>query len=271
MKILSHKTISFGVIAFFIISSLLFTSCGKTEVSDSSGNIIEYTSSDILNDSEKDGFYVLNKDGIASPLMESAEGFDSTAEESSPTRFIYWNNNDNNYDNLIPTLTDKDSIIGVFSYTGDIPTDIVLEKYEDRGYTIGTHISVDVDGSTVLLDTSSFNGSDIKEKIENKNDSFLTLDKINDQDVPLDNIDKNMNFILGLEKDKKYNLKFYSGTKYTDVETIADTHVMQSSKIIKLSNPYETTKKGFFKVNIPSDLEEGYYYFSNLGLFKYEK
>ena len=45
--------------------------------------------------------------------------------------------------------------------------------------------------------------------------------------------------------------------------------VLQSDDVITLNNPYTKSKEGYFRINLPDNLEEGYYYICGKGLFKF--
>jgi len=76
-----------------------------------------------------------------------------------------------------------------------------------------------------------------------------------------------MELLLGLKKDKLYKIRYYQGTKEREVTFQADTKVFQSEKYIPISTPYRKTNRGYFVVNLPLNLANGYYYLSDIGFF----
>lgn len=267
------------IAAVLAVCFMVFALAGcADEVGDEDGNIIRVPADEFLdpnNDENPDGYYVLNGDATVSPLFSSTQGFDGLAERTSLSRYVVWVNSDDiDNDKLVPIVKEgESSLIAYWSNAKDIPTEVVLEKYADRGYTLGTHVSLAPDGKTALLYTEGFSGSSFDEIVSSEDDT-MEFAKINGQSVPIDQIDTNMNVLLmGTKKvkNKAFVLEYFLGTKYTKIEVLADTHVFQSEKIVKVSNPYDKTEHGFFEVKLPSNLVEGYYYINEFGLFYYMK
>ena len=86
--------------------------------------------------------------------------------------------------------------------------------------------------------------------------------------LPINNVDPNMEMLLGLEKDKLYKIRYYQGTKAREATFAADTKVFQSEKYIPIATPYRKTDSGYFVVNLPVNLADGYYYLSAIGFFE---
>lgn len=252
-----------------ITITLIFTlsACNNEEASED-GGLLTYSANEIVAlDSQKDNAYVLNEEDEFSPLLMSATGFDGVAETSSDTRFVAF---PDAKDPLIPEVNSKNKLVVVFSSKESIPTDIVLERYVDKGYTIGTQVGINEDGTSTALYTEGIEDTSFTKKISSNGDDTYDFTKINGQEVPTENIDPNILFFLGLEKDKTYTLGYYQGTKYTETNVIADTHVLQSKEVIRVNNAYKKTEDGYFEINLPSNLKSGYYYLSDIGLFRYE-
>ena len=270
-----NKKTKFLMVFLVFLLCVSFTSCSqKIILSDSEGNLLKYKEDEVLNDENRENFYILNTDATFTPLMSDVLDFEGIAEQSSPTRFITWSNrlldDKHTKDELIPVVTKNDDIVCVYKNTKDMPVNLVLEKYKDYGYTIGSHIGVSEDGESAEIYSDCYDNTDLNDNLEVMEDEKNIIESINENKVPISNIDPNMDFLLGLEKEKKYKLTYFVGTKYKETETIADLHVMQSEKIIKLNNPYTKTKYGFFKINLPENLESGFYFLEDSGLFYYK-
>ena len=269
------KISKFLMISIALLMCVFLGSCSnKIILSDSEGNLMKYEKEEVLESEEKDNFYILNNDETFTPLMRDVNDFEGIAEQSSLTRFITWSNRmldeKHTKDELIPVVTSEDDLVCIFSNTQDMPTNLVLEKYKDYGYTIGSHVGLSDDGESAEIYSDCYENTDLKENLEVMEDEKNIIESINGSKVPISNIDPNMDFLLGLEKEKKYRMTYFVGTKYRETETIADLHVMQSEQIIKLNNPYTKTKYGFFKINLPDNLESGCYFLGDAGLFLYK-
>ena len=101
-------------------------------------------------------------------------------------------------------------------------------------------------------------------------ETYPVLEVNGSETLPLKNIDPNMNFLLGLEKDKLYSFSYYTGTIPREISIFADVRVFQSTNFVTLTAPIKKTSNGYFIVNLPVNLPSGYYYICNIGFFKYE-
>jgi hypothetical protein len=255
------------LVTFVMVLSL--AGCGKQAIADRKGEMLFYEQDELT-----DGFYIKNADGTFSPVMSGAEGYGGTVLESTPDRYLWFSNNTYNMKKLIPVLNKKTELIARFSEDSQMPETYTIEKYKDRGYTIG--VKLYVDGSSVYFGTSNgdycsdsqvgsgINGSDLPTEVQ--------LAEFNRKNtLPLSSIDRDLNMLLGLEKNGKYQLGFYIGTNYRSKEAIADTCVFQSENVYKLITPFKKTKDGYFIVRMPQSAEKGYYYICDAGLFYYDK
>lgn len=263
------------ILLMVLFTSLLFTGCDqKIAVSDEDGNPMTYSQEDlgVSNLDGKEGFFVLNTDGSLSPVISDFTGYSTCQGESTPDRFLWFTENEYEIMKLIPVVGKNSKVVFVYNSDKKIPDRFTLEKYAFRGYTVGVHFYRDIDDSMYIETTDALLGTYAAASLEKVDDEKeYRIKKVNDSEsLPLDNIDNNMELLLGLEKDRYYNFSFFKGTKYITFTTIADTQVFQSEKLIELSNPYEKTEDGYFVVNLPSNLEDGYYYICGLGMFRYD-
>lgn len=261
-------------IFILLICIFLLTGCNKDEpVKDENGNRLYITSEEMgLESTGREGFFVMNEEGTFSPVINEFDGYQGIAKESTPDRYLWFTNNMDNLSDLIPTVTKNSPLVMVYDDDRNMPASFSLEKYIFRGYTIGCHIYRESDNSLYFSTegtlSSSFAGNSMSQV---SGDTAFRISTINGSDeLPYANVDNNMQMILGLEKNKYYDFEFYQGTKYRKLTTVADTLVLQSADFIPLNNPYKKTKDGFFLINLPDNLDEGYYYICGKGLFKYE-
>lgn len=266
------KILSFGLI-FLLTTS--FTSCGTktSELATAKGEMLSYTMKEIV-DQELGGFFVKHKDDTFSPVMNGASGYQGATTEPSSARFLWHTNRNLNLSALVPTVTKQTPLVGIFPDRSDMPSIYTLERYLYQGYTIGCRFDLDEDQTTVYLNTSDvcpeseaeaeLGHSDLEDTYEvatfNKKPSF-----------PIQNLDPDLKVLLGLEKNKYYQVGFYVGTQYKRLVVSADTIVLKSSSLIQLKVPFHKTNKGYFEIALPDNLEDGYYYICDAGLFKYKQ
>lgn len=253
-----------------ILNCLTFASCGdeKTLVTDK-GEQVEYDITELI----EDGFYSMDvsKKSFVS-LMTGASGFQGIIIEHNPSRYIWLGNNEADLIKLIPEIDNKKTKLVVVGTEADsLPDTYVLEKYSPLGYTIGTTFSTAESGDTLYMHTTDTCESSMAAgELKNSSADMFPIHKINDsKNIPLDNIDPDINMLLGLEKNKTYKLSIFKGTQYKELELVADTLVFKSVDFIELDTPFEVTDEGYFFINLPKNLKNGYYYINDYGLFKY--
>ena len=250
-----------------------FAGCSKSEPDkDEEGNRLYITGEEMeLEGTGREGFFALNEDGTFSPVINEFHGYQGITTESTPDRFLWFTNNVSNISDLIPTVTEAEPLVMVYNSDASIPSSFTLERYVFRGYTIGCHIFRKSDNSIYFSTEDTISTSyagNAMSKVEGETE--FRISTVNgSENLPYENVDNNLRMLLGLEKDKYYDFEFYQGTKYRKLTTIADTMVLQSDDVITLNNPYTKTKEGYFRINLPDNLEEGYYYICGKGLFKF--
>jgi len=278
------------IIAFLFIAILLtvaLTGCGfgssDQPICNKDGSILKYSIDDITS-KELWGYYIRNEDGSFSPLNSGASGSteDSTATDSGNTssseRFFWWSDHKENdtyidYEKITPELKNGTSLVAVFgSDSDDKLSSFSMERFAKLGYTIGTHVSLSDNGRTAYLDTQNTCPNSSMATIMSSLDSTdpLELKAINDdpRNVKTENVDTDINAFLGLEKNKRYKITVYIGTKVSSVVTKADTEVFKSQEAMDIKSPYRKTAKGYFIVNLPENIKPGYYSVPGYGIFK---
>lgn len=266
------------IILFLIAASMsLLCACGSDSVpaADSKGNQIYYTSEDLQITSLEgtEGFFVKNKDGSFSPVISAFTGYAGESEEASAQRYLWFTENDQELIKLIPVVRPGAQLVMLYNKDTSIPEEFQLEKYAYKGYTIGCHVFRDEDDSMYIKTTDALAGSHAAEGMNLVADEDqYKVSTVNGSDqLPIGNIDNNMQLLLGLEKGKQYNFSFYKGTRYITFTTVADAQVFQSERIIKLNAPYERTTDGYFTITLPDNLQNGFYYICGLGMFAYQQ
>lgn len=263
-------------IALLVLFLVFFSLCGcggEEPVEDDEGKRLYLSGEDMgLKDaSGREGFYVRNEDGTFSPVINKFDGYQGVSEQADPARYLWFTNNQTDISDLIPTASKSSPLCMVYDTDEAMPTEFTLEKYVFRGYTIGCHILRKSDNSLYFLTDDTLDSSYAGEAMaEVDGAEEFRISTINGSDaLPWQNVDNNMQLLLGLEKEKYYDFEFFQGTKYRKLTTIADTLVLQSEEVITLKNPYTKTTDGFFQINLPDNLPDGYYYICGKGLFRY--
>lgn len=253
-----------------ITLTLSFTACSKQELADRRGEMLFYDQDELT-----DGFYIRNEDGTFTPVMHGAEGYGGMVLESSLDRYLWFTENTLAMKSLIPVLNKKTELVAVFSDDSAMPPAYTLEKYKERGYTIG--VKFYKDGTRMYFKTRSddiCSDSQIGMGITGTQNlpAEVVLSEFNEKSsMPFSSIDQNLNMLLGLKENGKYQIGFYVGTYFMSKEAIADTLVFQSEQIYQLTSPFKKTKEGYFVVKMPETVGEGYYYICDAGLLYYDK
>lgn len=260
------------VAVLVILAVVSFSGCTSEKKYADDGKVHQYSLQE-LTENEKEGFFVLNENEKFTPIIDYAEGYNEYIDENTgtnPSRYIWWTDNSKDVSTLIPTINNKTKIVAIYNKNSTLPENITLEKYKDMGYTIGAHMYKD-EANDIYISTVDYEtDSNIAQQLMNLEDNYKVYE-INESDkLPTDNIDNNICMLLGLEKDAKYLVSIYVGTSYRVLETTADTRCLQAENLIPLDSPYEQTKEGYFIVKLPDNLENGYYYLSGAGLFRYK-
>lgn len=243
-------------------------------VLDKDGNPLRYTFEE-LEEEGRVGVFVHNSDDTFSPAIAMLPGYEGRTEDTSPERYLWYVETDKSIDELIPTVTKDSELVIVYNIDGDLPESYYLEKYAMKGYSIGAHIYLGDDKTMYLSGDEPLPGSQAEtllKSMEDNTDSIYEIGEISGSgSLPINNVDPNMRILLGLEKDKLYTFSYYQGTKEREATFRADAKIFQSERFIPISTPYRKTNNGYFIVNLPQNLPNGYYYLSDIGFFAYKK
>lgn len=264
------RFVAFIFLIIIVIGGIVGYRLLKPPVSDINGNQLRY-SLDEINKRELTGIFVHNEDDTFSPCIMEMPNYQGETGEASPDRYVWYTEKDEEVSKLIPMVTGGGELVAIFNKDEELAATHYLEKYRFKGYTIGAHIYMEDDKTLYLTAKDTLSGSQANGAImsmSNNTGDIYEIAEISGSDVlPINNIDPNMQLLLGLQKDKLYDIKYYHGTKEDYVTFQADTKVFQSQQWIPLATPYKKTNKGYFVINLPEDLPDGYYYISDMGFF----
>ena len=269
---MKNKFFKIFLCSLLCASLLLLAGCsGGSKIADKNGNMLSFSPDD---KDLPEGYFIMH-DGKYYPVLP---------EEISKEPVVYqWYTE---YDNLIPELTEKDSLVYVSSSA--VPSEFKLYEMEDCGNTIGMRFEL-LDPSKESSEITS-GGKTVITIPSQKDKTYCTLSsceeyikkeagssKLDQKSVRFTEIQgKNFSptmlsdegFLKNLTKDGIYRLSFYVGTIYHSVDLKADTHlfVQKNNLVISSVTPM---KSMHFQLNLPSSLKNGYYNIDGFGLFKY--
>lgn len=249
-------------------------SSSRQTIADKNGNPIRYTYEDIEAE-QKTGLFVHNADDTFSPCIQTVPNFAGSTDKSSADRFLWYVDGEQSITDYIPTVSGDSELVVVYNVDGDLRGSYYLEKYIERGYTIGAHFLLTDDNAIYLRAKNTLRGSQAASTLSsmesNTDDLYEVIEISGTQSLPTSNIDRNMELLLGLEKDKLYRFRYYQGTKEKRATFRADAKIFQSERILPITTPYRKTDMGYFIVNLPQNIQDGYYYLSDVGFFRYSR
>jgi len=270
-----------------MILLITMASCGQKQqiAADEDGNMLHYTMAEI----PEAGFYVHDKKADTfSPVLSGFTGYNglpntggmSTMEEAllkdeSHVRSMWIGDAAFDPLKLIPVVDNRRTELVMFQSTeDDMPENYVVEKYKKLGYTIGIGVNFGETGSSLYLDTKNIcektNAEEVMRGV-GPEDGLLKISRINkSKSLPVENVDKEVDMLLGLEKDKKYQIGYFDGTKYQETDIIADTLAFKAQQVIELASPFKTTEDNYFVINLPENIKSGYYYINDSGMFGFK-
>lgn len=261
-------------VIILLVAGFTYIRSKNQPVLDKDGNPLRFTYEE-LEEEGRVGVFVHNSDDTFSPAIMTMPGYDGQTEDTDPSRYLWYVETDKSIDELIPTVTGESELVIVYDIDGDLPESYYLEKYALKGYTIGAHIYLGEDKSMFLSAEEPLAGSQAASflnSMEDNTDGIYEIGSISGaESLPIKNVDPNMQILLGLEKDKLYKFGYYQGTKEKEATFKADAKVFQSERYIPISTPYRKTNNGYFIVNLPQNLPNGYYYLSDIGFFAYKR
>ena len=246
-----------------LLTMVSLTACGEKQepIVDENGDVIHYEEAEIA-----EGYYILKDDGFYYKITNA--GCDTDNNGNIFTWFT------EPYDAAIPRMTTKDKLLFYSETTR--PESLTLYKMTDYGYTLGILFNVednsgDLKHPQIINFSQTFNPyslvqSVVESTVTGGATTYIT--GINNHDFSTNLLVDN-SFLKGLTKDTMYQLEMYCGTVRKTVNIKADTHLFLQESTYTTSS-YEELKTKCFQIYLPSNLNPGYYYCENFGLFYYE-
>lgn len=240
----------------------------KTEDVTIQTSIVPYT----LDQIQGGNYYVKDGDvfyAVAPGLIySSAKGDSIIPEKADPEHRIAMFGQD---DSQIPTLYSDTQLIYKASTSGEaVPTEFILERFKDEGYSIGIRGLSKAEGSSkyklTVSDVSFYPGSSIT-AMKCKTGDELTIDKVGGTAVTEENISSG-GTVTGLKQGQSYSMDIYSGTDFIGMEAVADTHMFTSFEKFTFTD-YTMNQDGYMMLTMPDVLRSGYYYINGVGMFRY--
>lgn len=258
------KKIGVGLVILLI--ALILVSCsGDDTNADEYGNIMVYT----IDDLPESGVFVKSEENYF-PVMPTGSNlngdeFPFDGSTMNPERFIWFVN----MDHLVPIYdASKGHELVLRSSSFDVSQSIILEKFEDRGYTLGVAFQeAENTGLYKFTDSMICSGSSAAEVLNSAADiNNLTVVGINDQKMTFGMLDAS-NTLINLLRNGVYELNIYQGTTYTAVNMVADCHIFFSGGNIQIEK-FNLTRNGYAVIQLPDDFPEGIYSIAGYGLVK---
>lgn len=266
------------LLLLFIISvAMLLSACRGNRIADKDGAALRYKLSDI-EEKGMEGLFTMNSDKTFSPLPYGIPGYAGRTSEASDARYIWYTDNGQNFTSLIPTVTEETPIVIIYNNDATMPSrsSWYLERYEPMGATIGAHVSLSSDKRMYLSEENMLFGTSARsvfssEETESRDRQHEIIEISGARvKLPVSNVERNVNMLLGLSYGKKYTFTYLQGTKTKTADIVSDVYAFQSKEIIRMDAPYKTTDKGYFIINIPRGIPKGFYYISDLGFFYFK-
>lgn len=148
---------------------------------------------------------------------------------------------------------------------------IILERFADLGYSIGGYDGYFSDGCIHFSTKNGLaEGSSLTDAVGKTNAEEVRVANINGRNAEKSMLRNGSGTISGLEKDKKYTIGYYVGTKYYEREIVADCHMYGAMELFSYGEEYiEDTHNGYLSFKMPPDLKDGYYNINGSGLYRY--
>ena len=172
-------------------------------------------------------------------------------------------------DAAIPKVSEDTPLVAVYRSAEDMPEEYMIRKYNDLGYSVGANIKIGEDGNSLWMMTAEpCKGSQVEGAFSDVGlDLEVEIESINDI-KPLSNVDTDVNIFTGLEKNKYYDFKIYTGTQFLEGSFCADTRVLKYIETTELIEPFKKTHDKYFIVNLPENLHKGFYDINGEGIFQ---
>ena len=263
---MSRKHIAICVVLLSL--SLCVAACSSgIPKANSNGGLVTFKSADDLTAT---GFYTQDNDGFH-PLYRDNANFSKspTAKDILASRYLW----EVDEDQLIPVITKDKGYLVYVNSSSSLTTDIVLEKMQDNGYTLGVTFNDRANSDFIGIGKAkTCIGSNAQTVFKDlvSSDAY-SFEEINGVALSKTMLDQN-GLLVGLEQNARYKLSGYKGTAYKEFIMKADTHYFVSNSFLTIKNAdaFTLTKFGYAVINLPSDLASGLYFVNGTGCFFYD-
>ncbi len=259
-------------IIYLVVISICLSGCNlsrkkKTDTKKST-NEVDYVES--MDDLEDGGYYIYHDDKYYLPYIGSAT-FNTSSDRSdySNSGRVAWFMDDFN---KIPTLYEGDYL--VYYTNNKLNEKFNIERFEYFGYTVGISGLYQKSSGRYAFDATKSNSG--TSHINNKSDAGRLLE-LSSSEVIIDNIGGSKlrsgnitraGTIYGLEQDKLYAADLYVGTNLNTYVLKADTIALVSMEHTS-TNDYTLLRSKILRINLPKNLNDGYYAVNGSGIFRY--
>lgn len=256
---MKKKIISLIILATLILGCLSLTACGNKD--DEEEKVV--TGAISMKDAT-DGLYIMTTDGELYKANTVGQNFKEETTSAKADRIIVSHENEK----YIPKFYKDDKLVYFASTTSGIPTEYTVEKFRNGGYTIGVYnLQQASSGYYTFKQENLLDKSDLKEKLyENIGSDIIAFISIDDEKIKDTDLNK-AGCIDDMDEDEEVTLGLMKGTRYYELNTIADSVVYYSVSTHSIGT-YKTTKNGYIEIELPPEITSGYVSINNTGLFQ---
>ncbi len=245
-------------IALMGISLLSLTGCDIQIFEDKSARNIakEYKKEDL----ENNVYYI--KD--ATSFYETYKCDSSSSSTELDYKKCCWLIED---EKMVPTCY-QDGLIARTTKDKIEDESVVMERYEDCGYSIGVYGCTFENGYICFRKRNdTISGTNLSDALKKSSSDNIMIESINGTYVSETMLNE-AGVIIGMEQGKAYLITYYEGSVYKEMTVTADTHFFECFEAYKLDE-FSMTKNGYISLIIPEDLMSGYYRLDGNGFFRY--
>lgn len=249
------------------LSGCSFSRKKKTNVEEDTNSVGYIEKMDEL---KEGGYYIYHDDKYLIPYIGKAT-FDTASDRSQYTNSgrVAWFMDDFN---KIPTLYEGDYL--VYYTSNPLNETFNIERFEYFGYTIGisglrkkssgryAFNALKSNSSSSYINSNSDAG-----RLYDLGSSEVIIDNIGGSKLRAGNITR-AGTIYGLEQDKLYAADLYVGTNLNTYVLKADTIALVSMEH-RSTNDYTFLRSKILRINLPENLNDGYYAVNGSGIFRY--
>ena len=260
-KSVKNRIIAILSLGFIVTSSLLFTGCGAKKIFKDEAE--DYTLKALSDKELEQNTYYVKDAATFYQTYDPSKNFSDKANIADSSRIIYTDD----YESLIPTMY-KDGLIAYASDKNVALTNVSLERFEYIGDSVGVYkAELDANGYIYIKKENLIKDTSLYAVLSQEKADSFSITEINGKEVSKDML-SNGGVIKNLEYGKSYKISFYSGTYYKTVSVIADRHFYRSFEMYQTED-IDTTKNGYISIQMPKNINSGYYYVDGKGFFKY--